>query len=114
MKSAMSTDKTMVSTPNESRIIDFSGDLKSIAPRSLRTAILAKLSEEVKVGQLTKVNCLLEPYGLSVNPEFLKMRSGRLRIIQDIEIALNELDDKTLLNELSACKMQVYTSNQGD
>lgn len=114
MKSAMSTDKTMVSTPNESRIIDFSGDLISVAPRSLRTVILAKLSEEVRAGQLIKVNCLLEPYGLTVNPEFLKMRSGKLRIIQDIEIALNELDDKALLNELSACKMQVHTSHQGE
>lgn len=86
----------------------------SVAPRSLRTVILAKLSEDVKAGQLTKVNRLLEPYGLAVNPEFLKMGSGKLRIIQDIEIALNELDDKTLLSELSACKTQVYTSNQGE
>lgn len=114
MKSAMSTDKIMVSTHHESLIVDFLGDLKSVAPSAIRTTILAKLSEEVKANQLTRVNRLLEPYGLAVNPEFLKMGSGKLRIIQDIEIALNELDDKTLLNELSTCKEQVYTSNQGE
>jgi hypothetical protein len=65
----------------------------------LRKVVLSKLCEEVRDSRLAMVNSLFEPHGFSVNPEFLKSLSGRLRIMRDIEIALSELDDEALLVE---------------
>lgn len=69
---------------------------------TIRKTILSVLCEEVRNGRLTLVNSLFEPYGFTVNSEFLKNLSGRLRIMRDIEIALNELDDEVFLSEFSA------------
>lgn len=109
MESAMSSDT----------MIEFSGSMKQevvslpkdstsfLSTLTPRKEVLAILCEEIKQGQLTAVNSLFGPYGFSVNPEFLNSWADRLRIMRDIEIALNELDDESILVELGVTEMEM-------
>jgi alanyl-tRNA synthetase len=109
LKSAISTHKTIEFSESNEQVgeilsVESTDFLRSL---TLRKTILARLCEEVRNGRLTEVNSLFEPHGFSVNPEFLKNLSGRLRIMRDIEIALNELDDEAFLAEFSATETQL-------
>jgi hypothetical protein len=97
----MSTDENIAFSETKEQL-DENHSVESVIFRrslKLRKETLSMLCEEVKDGRLTAVNALFEPFGFAVNPTFMKDLSGRLRIMRDIEIALNELDDEALLAE---------------
>lgn len=113
MESAMSSD-TMMEFGNSTEPVDENLSVESASffrLLTLRRTILSRLCEEVRSGRLTAVNSLFEPYGFSVNPEFLKNLSGRLRIMRDIEIALNELNYEDLITDHVFTEMQLITPN---
>lgn len=104
METATRSNKMVESdTPQESENIALTVGQSSLASTATpRETILSTLCEEIRQGRLNKVNSLFGPYGFSVNPEFLKSKTDRLRIMQDIEVALNEFDEEPFLLEFSA------------
>lgn len=107
MKSATSTVEIMAFSETKEELSEDLSVESVIFLRllRLRKATLEKLCEEVRNGRLTVVNALFEPFGFVVNPAFMRDLSGRLRIMRDIEIALNELDDEALLAGCASVEM---------
>lgn len=107
MKSATSTDEIIAFSETKEELSENLSVESVIFLRllKLRQATLARLCEEVRNGRLAEVNALFEPFGFAVNPTFMRDLSGRLRIMRDIEIALNELDYEALLSEHISIEM---------